>query len=164
MTASQVSAPLQSLPSSHLVASGVWVQLFVASSHASLVQATPSSQLGGVPAWHAPPTHVSAPLQYVPSSHCASLVQVAVPLPVEVVVLVVAPPVPLVVEEPPVPLVLEVEVETDVELEVEVGDPVDDDVVSPPVPPDNAVLVPPDPHPSTNRNASAPRRRANRGE
>jgi hypothetical protein len=76
--ASQISAPSQKTPSSHIVASGVCAHAFAVSSQASTVHATPSSQLGAAPATQpvvASPfagSHVSAPLQYTPSSHWVS--------------------------------------------------------------------------------------------
>jgi hypothetical protein len=56
----------------------LWVQP-VAALQASVVQAFPSLQFGGVPRWQTPATHVSRPLQALPSSHCAALVHAAQP-------------------------------------------------------------------------------------
>jgi len=47
----QVSTPLQYWPSLQTALLAVWVQLSLASSHASTVQETPSLQFGGVPGW-----------------------------------------------------------------------------------------------------------------
>jgi hypothetical protein len=65
-----VSAPLQVSPSEHDVpfATAACVQP-VAGLQPSVVQTLPSSQFGGVPAWHVPAWHVSAPLQASPSEH-----------------------------------------------------------------------------------------------
>ena len=73
---SQVSTPLQALPSSQAAlpvqqpATGVCVHP-VSGTQASLVQKTPSSQLGGEPGAHVPVSerHVSTPLHGLPSSH-----------------------------------------------------------------------------------------------
>jgi hypothetical protein len=46
-----------------------------AGTHESVVQTFASSQFKAVPGWHAPATHVSAPLQTLPSSHCAFVEQ-----------------------------------------------------------------------------------------
>jgi hypothetical protein len=73
-SASHVSAPLQYEPSSHAASLGVCTHWSLTSSQLSVVQATPSLQLTGVPGWQPfSASHVSAPLQYEPSSHAASL-------------------------------------------------------------------------------------------
>src|SRR5690242_15458060 len=66
----QVSAPLQTLPSGQGVplATLACTQP-LAALQVSLVQALPSSQLGGVPGWQVPFWQVSAPLQALPSEH-----------------------------------------------------------------------------------------------
>jgi hypothetical protein len=66
----QVSAPLQTFPSAQAVpfATGVVVHP-VAGTQLSVVQTLPSLQTSGVPALHAPPWQVSAPLQALPSVH-----------------------------------------------------------------------------------------------
>jgi uncharacterized membrane protein len=65
----QVSAPLQKLPSSQALFCGVWTQALAVVLQLSAVQATPSSQLGGVPGRQpAVALQVSAPLQKLPSS------------------------------------------------------------------------------------------------
>ncbi len=56
-----------------MASSAMFVQLPSASLQESTVQATPSSQSTGVPAWQTPELQVSAPLQAIPSSHIASL-------------------------------------------------------------------------------------------
>jgi len=62
------------LGSSHAALSGAWSQLSVVSLQESMVQATASAQLGGVPASQVevPRLQVSAPLHHRPSSHCGS--------------------------------------------------------------------------------------------
>src|SRR6185369_16545411 len=70
---SHASTPLQYRPSSHLESSAVCSHASVLSLQASVVQATPSPQLTEVPFWQpAFSSHVSAPLQYRPSSHLES--------------------------------------------------------------------------------------------
>src|SRR3972149_3003843 len=65
VTGSQISVPLQYRPSSQAALFGVWVQMSLASSHASTVHATPSSQFGAVPGWQPfTGSQVSVPLQY----------------------------------------------------------------------------------------------------
>lgn len=137
------SAPSQKRPLSHMASFVAWAQAFAASSHESTVQATLSSQLGGLPATQTPATHVSAPSQKRPLSHSALLAQGGVPLDDDELLLAVAvppdppppvldpvvPPVPPVLDPvvPPVPPMPE---------EVEEEDVVDeDDPVVPPVPP-----------------------------
>jgi hypothetical protein len=66
----QVSIPLQTVPSSHDVPFGTaacWQPVVVL--HVSVVHGLPSSQLGGVPAVHTVPEHVSSPLHALPSEH-----------------------------------------------------------------------------------------------
>jgi hypothetical protein len=72
----QTSAPLQYSPSEHAALLGMWSQLSVASLHESVVQAIPSLQFTGVPAWHCPVPvlQVSMPVQNNPSSHSAFVV------------------------------------------------------------------------------------------
>src|SRR3970040_1664392 len=71
-TGSHVSVPLQYRLSSQAALFGVWVQMSLASSHASTVQGTPSSQFGAVPAWQPfTGSQASVPLQYRPSSQDA---------------------------------------------------------------------------------------------
>lgn len=71
VAASQVSSPLQALPSSQSIAVD-WQP--VVGSHESVVQAKPSLQVNGVPEthWPVPRSHVSAPLQISASSHSES--------------------------------------------------------------------------------------------
>jgi hypothetical protein len=68
--ATQVSAPLQALPSEHDVpfVTGVAVHP-VAALQPSVVHGLPSLHVSGVPAVHVPPWQVSPPLQALPSEH-----------------------------------------------------------------------------------------------
>src|SRR5262249_46311051 len=70
----QLSPCVHALPSSQVVPSttaACWQP--AAGSQLSVVQALPSSQFGGVPAWQpAAPAQTSAPLQALPSSQSAS--------------------------------------------------------------------------------------------
>src|SRR5690606_24752864 len=75
LTGSHSSAPSQKVPLSHTASFGAWTQASLTSSQLSTVQATPSSHATGVPETHTPAWHASAPLQYRPSSHSASVVQ-----------------------------------------------------------------------------------------
>src|SRR5262245_47966672 len=92
-----VSAPLQKMPSSHCeddVQSGTQplaaehvsfaphaaslgrcLHTFAVSSQRSVVHGTLSPQLGGATVVQPPLTHVSVPLQKMPSSHCEDEVQ-----------------------------------------------------------------------------------------
>jgi hypothetical protein len=56
--------PLQNRPSLQAALFAVCLQVFLSSSHVSVVHAIPSSQFTGVPGWHPPcALHVSWPLQ-----------------------------------------------------------------------------------------------------
>ena len=72
--ASHVSAPLHHNPSLHKALFGILLQESVASLHESSVHPILSLQFIGVPGSHVrvAPLHVSAPLQYKPSSHSES--------------------------------------------------------------------------------------------
>jgi hypothetical protein len=72
LTGSQLSFPLQNCPSLQRPLSGECMQLSVASSQLSAVQSTLSLQLTGAPVWQLFATHVSWPLQYIPSPQSAS--------------------------------------------------------------------------------------------
>src|SRR5262249_10123465 len=71
----QVSAPLQTLPSEHDVPSATWA--FTQPSvglQLSVVQTLPSSHDMAVPATQSPATQRSLPLHGLPSAHCGSAV------------------------------------------------------------------------------------------
>ncbi len=78
--ASHTSAPSHHKPFWQAASSGEWVIVSVASSHASTVHQTPSSNAGEVPSRHSPVSrlHVSSPLQYRLSSQSASDAQLPV--------------------------------------------------------------------------------------
>jgi hypothetical protein len=69
------TSSVHGLPSSQEI--GVWLHSPVVVSHESVVQRSPSLQLTGVPLWHSPvaASHVSTPLQALPSLQSASVLQ-----------------------------------------------------------------------------------------
>src|SRR5439155_14353096 len=70
----QTSRPSQIVALSHVrPGTGVFTQP-VAGLQLSSVHTLPSLQLSGVPAWHAPAWHVSAPLHALPSEHAVPFV------------------------------------------------------------------------------------------
>jgi hypothetical protein len=75
LPATQVSAPLQALPSEHDVPSITFeCAQPEAGSHVSFVQGLLSLQFGAVPLAQVPPWQVSTPLQALPSEHDVPLV------------------------------------------------------------------------------------------
>jgi hypothetical protein len=73
------SGPLQKFVSAQKRSSAMTVHAPVAGVQPSTVQRIPSSQTVGVPFWHVPRGHASAPLHASPSSHSASVVQTVQP-------------------------------------------------------------------------------------
>ena len=73
LPALHTSLSVHGSPSSQVVVSGLWAHAPVPSSQVSAVQIWPSSQFGAGPAAHAPPSHVSPSVHFLPSSQGAEL-------------------------------------------------------------------------------------------